>query len=95
VTPVHPPVHPSVVKPAQNARFRQLLTVYANCLRQNGIKIPPPNTSGKGPLLSLKGVDTKGSQYKAAITKCHPVVVKFLQESAKKTGSSAAGSTTK
>src|SRR5258707_10528580 len=34
------------------------LTKYAACMRTNGINLPAPNTSGKGPVFTTSGVDT-------------------------------------
>ncbi len=50
--------------------FKQALAKYAACLRQNGINIPAPNTSGKGPIFSTKGTDTASPQFKTATMKC-------------------------
>jgi hypothetical protein len=51
-------------------RFRQALTKFAACLRQNGVNLPAPNTSGKGPVFDTKGVNTSSPQFKAAEIKC-------------------------
>jgi hypothetical protein len=50
--------------------FKAALAKYATCLRQNGIDVPPPNTSGNGPIFDTKGINTSGSQFKSASTKC-------------------------
>jgi hypothetical protein len=50
--------------------FRQALTAFATCMRQNGINLPAPNTSGNGPLFDVKGIDTASPGFKAATTKC-------------------------
>jgi|GEM_PF-533741 len=50
--------------------FRAALTKYAACLRQNGVDIPAPNTSGKGPIFSTKGIDTSSAKFKTATMKC-------------------------
>jgi hypothetical protein len=50
--------------------FKAALAKYGECLRQNGVKVPPPNTSGKGPIFDTKGIDTSSAQFKTASTKC-------------------------
>lgn len=46
------------------------LVKFAACLRQNGIDVPAPNTTGKGPVFSTKGIDTSSSKFTAAQRKC-------------------------
>jgi hypothetical protein len=53
-----------------SASARAGLAKYAACLRQNGINVPAPNTTGKGPVFSTKGIDTSSSKFKAAQSKC-------------------------
>jgi hypothetical protein len=53
-----------------NPAFKTALAKYAECLRQNGVNVPAPNTSGKGPVFDTKGIDTSSPQFKAATTKC-------------------------
>jgi hypothetical protein len=50
--------------------FQAALAKFATCLRQNGVNVPTPNTSGKGPVFDTKGVDTSSAQFKAAEVKC-------------------------
>jgi hypothetical protein len=50
--------------------FKTALAKYGECLRQNGIKVPPPNTSGNGPIFDTKGIDTSSAQFRSASTKC-------------------------
>ena len=64
-------------------RFRQALTSFAACLRQNGINIPTPNTSGKGPIFSTKGIDTASPKFKQAEVKCRPALVAGLRAGAR------------
>ncbi len=54
----------------QSPAFKAALTAYASCLRQNGIDIPAPNTSGKGPIFSTKGIDTTSAKFRQATMKC-------------------------
>ena len=53
-----------------SASARAALAKYATCLRQNGINVPPPNTSGNGPVFNTKGIDTSSSKFRAAQSKC-------------------------
>jgi hypothetical protein len=55
--------------------FRQALVKFAECMRSNGIKIPAPNTSGKGPIFSSKGLDTTSPQFRSATMKCRSALV--------------------
>jgi hypothetical protein len=51
-------------------RNTQQLAKFATCMRANGIKLPAPNTSGKGPIFNTKGIDTTSSAFKQADAKC-------------------------
>jgi hypothetical protein len=51
---------------AGGARFAKFET----CMRQNGVKLPAPNTSGKGPIFNTKGIDTSSAKFKSAAAKC-------------------------
>jgi hypothetical protein len=48
----------------------QALAKFAACMRQNGVNIPEPNTSGKGPIFGTKGIDTASPQFRQAEIKC-------------------------
>jgi hypothetical protein len=50
--------------------YRAALTAFAACMRQNGVALPAPNTSGTGPVFDTKGIDTTSAQFTAARTKC-------------------------
>jgi hypothetical protein len=54
---------------------KQALTKFAACMSENGVKIPAPNTSGKGPIFNTKGIDTAGAKFKAAETKCRSALL--------------------
>ncbi len=54
--------------------FKQALTKFAACMRENGVPVPAPNTSGKGPIFSTKGLNSTGAKFKAAQTKCAAVL---------------------
>ncbi len=49
---------------------RQRFAKFAECMRKNGVKLPTPNTSGKGPIFNTKGIDTSSAAFKAADAKC-------------------------
>jgi len=50
--------------------FKQALAKFATCMRENGVNVPEPNTSGSGPIFNTKGLDTTSAQFKAAQSKC-------------------------
>jgi hypothetical protein len=50
--------------------FQAALAKFATCLRQSGVNVPAPNTSGKGPVFDTKGINTSSAQFKAAEAKC-------------------------
>jgi hypothetical protein len=54
--------------------YRNALTAYATCMSSNGIKLPTPNTSGKGPVFNTTSINTSSAQFKAAAAKCQSVL---------------------
>ena len=54
----------------KNPTYLAALSKFAACMRENGVNVPAPNTSGKGPIFDTKGIDTASSQFKAAESKC-------------------------
>jgi len=54
--------------------FKAALTKFASCLRENGVNVPPPNTSGTGPIFNTKGINTASAQFKTAESKCSSVL---------------------
>ena len=54
----------------QSPEFKQALDKFAACLRENGVNVPEPNTSGSGPIFDTKGIDTTSVRFKAADAKC-------------------------
>lgn len=54
----------------RRATARAALVRYASCLRQNGVDVPAPDTSGNGPVLDTKGIDTSSSKFKTAQSGC-------------------------
>jgi hypothetical protein len=61
-----PAARPPITTPALKRAF----TKFATCIRENGVNFPLPNTSGKGPIFSAKGVDIRGAKFRAAEVKC-------------------------
>ena len=53
-----------------NPAFKQALAKFAACMRENGVNVPAPNTSGNGPIFNTKGLNTDERQFKAAERKC-------------------------
>jgi hypothetical protein len=53
-----------------NPAYRQALSRFAACLRRNGVNVPPPNTSGNGPIFNTKGINTASAQFRTARMKC-------------------------
>jgi hypothetical protein len=66
------PKRPTVpqLSPTTTAASKAALTRYATCMRENGVNLPPPNTSGNGPIFDLKGVDLTSTTFKKAEAKC-------------------------
>lgn len=58
----------------RNPMFRQALSKFAQCLRQNGINVPDPNTSGHGPIFSTKGLQPNSPKFREAAKKCRSVL---------------------
>ena len=52
----------------------QALTKFASCMRENGVNVPAPNTSGTGPIFNTKGLDTTSPAFKSALAKCRPML---------------------
>jgi hypothetical protein len=50
--------------------FQAALAKFATCMRENGVNVPAPNTSGSGPVFDTKGIDTTSAKFKAAEAKC-------------------------
>jgi hypothetical protein len=49
---------------------KRAFTKFATCMRANGVNFPLPNTSGKGPIFSAKGLDIRSAKFKAGEVKC-------------------------
>lgn len=59
--------------------FTAALTKFAACMRENGVNVPAPNTSGKGPIFSTKGLNPASAKFKAAQVKCASVLRSSLR----------------
>ncbi len=59
-------------------RFHEVLARFAACLRQNGVNVGEPNTSGKGPVFDTKGLNTGSAQFKTAEAKCRSTLLAGL-----------------
>jgi|HubBroStandDraft_3_1064219.scaffolds.fasta_scaffold13661_3 hypothetical protein len=76
---------------ANNPAFRAALTKFAACLRDNGVNVPPPNTTGKGPIFDTKGIDTSSAQFRTAEMKCRSTLVSAFRRPAGGSGAPGAG----
>jgi hypothetical protein len=73
-----------------NPVFKAALAKYGDCLRQNGINLPVPNTSGNGPIFDTKGINTGSAQFKAASVKCRSVLIGAFKRPAGAPGAAGA-----
>lgn len=48
----------------------QAYTKFAACMRANGVNLPAPNTSGKGPIFNSAGLNVTSPQFRQAQAKC-------------------------
>jgi hypothetical protein len=76
----------------QSPAYQAALTKFAACMRENGVNIPAPNTSGNGPIFSTKGLNTASAQFRSAELKCRGALVGALRRS-RGTGSTGAAGT--
>jgi hypothetical protein len=60
-------------------RFHAVLTRFAACLRQNGVNVGEPNSSGKGPIFDIKAINASSTQFKAAEAKCRSTLLSALR----------------
>lgn len=54
--------------------YKQALVKFATCMRENGVKLPPANTSGNGPIFNTASLNTQSSQFRAAQARCQPII---------------------
>jgi hypothetical protein len=53
-----------------SATSKTALTKFVACMRENGVTLPTPNTSGNGPVFDTKGINTSSAAFKSAESKC-------------------------
>jgi hypothetical protein len=53
-----------------NPAYKATLVKFAACMRQHGVPVSEPNTSGKGPIFNTTGINTSSAQFKAASASC-------------------------
>ena len=53
-----------------SAAYKKSLASFVKCMSSNGIKLPTPNTSGKGPVFDTTKVNVNTTQFKTAESKC-------------------------
>ena len=53
-----------------NPGYRQALVKFATCMRENGVNVPEPNTSGNGPVFNTRGLEPNSAKFRAAEAKC-------------------------
>ena len=58
--------------------FRKTLASFASCMNEHGVKLPAPNTSGKGPVFNTSGIDTKSATFQKAEETCRGKVHLFF-----------------
>ena len=71
--------------------FRQSLTGFSKCMDEHGVKLPAPNTSGKGPVFDTSGIDTKGSTFVKAEAACRGKLHFFAPRAGGEGGTGPAG----
>ncbi|MFI4992006.1 MAG: hypothetical protein ACHQCH_00090 [Solirubrobacterales bacterium] len=62
-----------------SAAAKQALAKFASCMRESGVNIPAPNTSGSGPVFSSKGLNTRSPKFQAAEIKCRGLLRSVLR----------------
>jgi hypothetical protein len=67
------------------------LTKFATCMRENGVNVPAPNTSGNGPIFSTKGLNTASAQFRSAELKCRSDLIGALRRGPGAGATGAAG----
>jgi hypothetical protein len=60
----------SLKSPEVQAALRR----FSACMREHGVTLPTPNTSGTGPVFNTATLNTRTPKFRAAATACRPVV---------------------
>jgi len=55
---------------ANNPAFEKSLKAFSACMAEHGVKLPSPNTSGKGPVFDTSGINTKSKAFRTADEAC-------------------------
>ncbi len=55
---------------ASSPKAKEALTKFAACMREAGVDLPAPNTSGSGPIFNTSHLDVAGAKFKSAEAKC-------------------------
>ena len=58
--------------------FRKTLASFSACMNEHGVKLPAPNTSGKGPVFDTSGINTKNATFEKAEETCRSKVHLFF-----------------
>lgn len=56
--------------PMNSGAFRKSIKGYVACMGENGVELPEPDLSGKGPVFKESEVDREDPKFKAANEKC-------------------------
>jgi len=83
---------------ANNPAFEKSLKAFSSCMAEHGVKLPAPNTSGKGPVFDTSGINTKSKAFRTADEACRSKIRFFAPraggEGAARPGSSPPGGST-
>jgi hypothetical protein len=71
--------------------YKQALTKFAACMRENGVDLPAPNTSGSGPIFDTKGLNMSSAQFQAAGSKCRTDLIGAFRGGGGSSSSSSSG----
>ncbi len=58
----------------QSATYKKALASFVKCMSSNGVTLPTPNTTGKGPVFDTSKVDIQTTQFKTAEAKCAALI---------------------
>jgi hypothetical protein len=53
-----------------NPAFKRALDAFVACMGEHGVHLPPPNTSGTGPIFAAGVLDTKSAPFRSAVKSC-------------------------
>jgi|SRR5947209_5927600 len=63
-------INPPAGRRFNGSMYRQTITKFAACVRQNGYNLPAPNFSGRGPVFDPSKVNRNDPKFMAAARKC-------------------------